>query len=329
MRYRVLGRTGLKVSELGFGGHEYRRRLNPIHFPRERNREELLKTQPQRNKLIERALDAGVNYFDTTLPEEAESLRFALKPLGRRKDVYISAMTIFPFKKMEESPKARWREIILEGVEERLRTLQTDYIDIFNIHMPEDNYSRDKLETTLKVSEELKDQGKISWIGASSHELRFLAELMRKYDCFDSVMVRYNYHLQEARDIIFPLAKALEVGVVVMKPFAWPYYGIPFMRFGPVEGEESYYTPAQLSLRWILNSPEVATVVPSMNSQAELEENLDAIKKEGEVDERVLDRCLRAAQSPEAEEKLTGMLSDPAIDIRNYAKKALTAERFK
>jgi aryl-alcohol dehydrogenase-like predicted oxidoreductase len=52
------------------------------------------------------------------------------------------------------------------------------------------------------------------------------AELMRRHDCFDTVMVRYNYHLQEAREALFPLCKALDVGVVVMKPLTWPYYGI-------------------------------------------------------------------------------------------------------
>jgi len=323
VRYRVLGRTGFKVSELGLGGHEYRRGLNPFHFPSEWNREEFLKKQPQRTTLIERALAAGVNYFDTTFMEEAESLGLALRALGRRRNVYISAMIIDPFKKLKEHPKARWRDIILAGVEERLSVLQTDSIDVFHIHMPEANYSRDRLKSTLKVLRELKNQGTIGSIGASSHELGFLAELIRKYDCFDAIMIPYNYHRQKARDIIFPLAKALEVGVVVMKPFAWPYYSIPFMRFTPVEGEEGDYTPAQVSLRWILSTPEVATVVPGMNNQAELEENLAAITKEGQVDESVLDRSLKAAQSPQAKDKLTSMLKDPAVDIRHYAKRAL------
>lgn len=72
MRHRVLGRSGVRVSELWLGGHEYKRWL-----PRESNMEVFLKTQPQRKKLIERALDAGVNFFDTTHAEEAESLGLA------------------------------------------------------------------------------------------------------------------------------------------------------------------------------------------------------------------------------------------------------------
>jgi len=122
MKYRTLGRTGLKVSELAIGGHEYRRWLDPYHFPGERNVEEFLRTQPQRNKLLERALDAGVNYFDTTFVEEAESLGLALKALGLR-GVHISAMIISLFEKMKENPKSKWRDIVLEEMEERLKPI--------------------------------------------------------------------------------------------------------------------------------------------------------------------------------------------------------------
>jgi aryl-alcohol dehydrogenase-like predicted oxidoreductase len=330
MRHRILGRTGLKVSELGLGGHEYRRFLNPSHFPGKRKfeekvgLEELLETQTQRNKLIKRAIDAGVNYFDTTLVEEAQSLGLALENLGRRRDVYIAAMIVFPFRKLKESPSARRREIVSEEIEERLRLLQTDYIDIVNVHMPEDNYSRERLKITVDVLEYMKHQGKVGSIGVSSHELKFLAELIRKYDCFDSVMVPYNYSLQEAREIIFPLCKALGIGIVVMKPFAWPYYGIPFTHFCPADLKMSCCSPAQISLRWILNSLEVATVAMGINNLAELEENLAVTTKEDKINEEVLKRCLEAAQDPRGKERLGELLEHPATDIRCYAKRALT-----
>lgn len=85
-------------------------------------------------------------------------------------------------------------------------------------------------------------------LGASSHQIPFLAEMIRKYDCFGSVLVHYNYHLQEAHDVLFPLCKACDIGIVVMKPFAWPYYGIPFMRFSPQSFNPAQLTPAQASL---------------------------------------------------------------------------------
>jgi len=322
MRYRVLGRTGLKVSEFGLGGHEYRRWL-----PGERKRDEFLKSQPQRTKLVERAIDSGVNYFDTTFVDEAESLGMALKSLDRREDIYISTMMVGLFEKMEKTPAVKWREIISGVVEDRLRLLQTDHIDIFRICMPEDDYSRDRLETSLKVLGELKDQGKIGSIGASSHELGFLAELIRAYDCFDSVMVRYNFHLREAKETLFSLCKVLNVGLVAMKPFAWPYYGISFTRFGPVDLERGDFVPAQTGLKWILNSREIATVVAGVNSLDELEENLAAVTKEGKIDDEVLERYLEAAQGHQRKEKLKRMVEEPAIDVRYYATRALTSEK--
>ena len=275
--------------------------------------------------MIKEAISAGVNFFDATQPEETKSLGLALKELGVKKDIHVAIMILTPFIKMRDNLRSEWRQIIRDDVEKTLKLLQADHADLVNMHMPERNYSPQRLGVALEVLKELKEEGKIGFIGASSHQPRFLGEVMRKYDCFDSVMIRYNFHLQEVRDVIFPLAKILEVGVVIMKPIAWPYYGIPFTRFDSREGGGSY-TPAQHSLRWILNSSEVSTVVPGMNSREELEENVAAINKEGDVDEGVLERCLQTALGNKAREKLTDMLKDPYVDIHHFADRALTDE---
>jgi aryl-alcohol dehydrogenase-like predicted oxidoreductase len=327
VKYRVLGRTGLKVSELGVGGHEYRRPLpTTLGHWGEIDADQFTQTQPERNRLIQRAVDEGVTFFDATQPEETKSLGLALKELGMKDDVHVALMILTPFSKMVENPRSEWRQLIRDDVETSLRLLQRDYADVLNMHMPERDYSQDRLHVALEVLERLKDEGKIGFIGASSHELRFLSEIMRRYDCFDSVMIRYNYHLQEARDVVFPLAKALEVGVVVMKPLAWPYYGIPFTRFDPGDGEGSAATPAQHGLRWVLNVPEVTTVVPGMNTLAELDENLAAITTDAQVDEGALARCLETALGPDARDRLTNLLRDPAVDARYFAKRALATK---
>jgi len=334
VRYRVLGRTGMKVSELGLGGHEYERFLNPLHFPGERKPEEevgrdlLMATQGPRNELVRRAIEAGINYFDTTLIEEAQSLGLALKTLGKRREVYVAAETIWPLEVLSKLPKSRWFEAVWGMVENRLRLLHTDYIDVFNVHMPEKGYSRKTFEFLIEALEEIRAEGKIRAIGASSHRVNFLAELMRKYDCFDSIMIPYNYYRQEARETLFPLCKALNVGIVVMKPFCWPYYGIPFMYFCPADADTGEYTPSQISLKWILSSPEVSTVVPGTNSIGELEENLGIFSKEGEIKEEVLKQALKIALSPEGKAKLRELCKNEEMGrkkvyIRGYAKRAL------
>lgn len=334
MKYRILGRTGLKVSVLGLGGHEYARFLSPYDFPVKRKPEEpvgfdeLLKTQPPRDELIERAIDAGVNYFDTGIIEEPQSLGLALKTLGRRNEVYIAAEIMNPVSRLKDVPKAKWRDTIIEGFEERLRVLQADRIDVFNAHEISVRYSRDRFEFVVNVLREIKDQGKIGSIGVADHFPRFIAEIIRRYDCFDSVMIPYNYHLQEAGEILFPLCKVLNIGVIAMKPFCWPYYGIPFTHFCPNNIETGSFTPAQISLRWILKFAEVSTVVPGTNTMAELEENIDAIAEEGKTEEDALEKCLKMALSPQGKEKLRelvkrGKIARTRAYIRGYAKKAL------
>jgi aryl-alcohol dehydrogenase-like predicted oxidoreductase len=262
MKYRVLGRTGLKVSELGLGGHEFARFLPPWHFTTNRKFEEptpfeeLEATQTPRNELIQKAIEAGVNYFDTGAVTEPQSLGLALDTLGRRKDVYVAAETMGPIRMLREIPKAQWRDALMDGVDERLRLLRMDHIDVFNAHAVAGGYSRDRFEFVITTLKEIQDQGKIGAIGVSGHHPRFIAELIRKYDCFDSVMIPYNYHLWEARDALFPLCKALNIGVVVMKPFNWPYYGLPFTHLCPPNLEDVGYTPAQTSLKWILTAPD-------------------------------------------------------------------------
>jgi aryl-alcohol dehydrogenase-like predicted oxidoreductase len=320
----VLGRTGLRVSELGLGGHEYRRPL-PTTLGRwgEIDLQEFTEKQPKRNALIENALELGINYYDATQPEEAKSLGIALKEAGVRDDVYVALMILRPLKKIAGKPRSDWKSIIVKDVEEKLELLQSSYTDILNIHTPEIGYSRERLTETIEALRGLQEEGRIGWIGASSHQPRFLADLIRTYDCFDSVMVRYNYHLQEARDVVFSLCKVLDIGVVVMKPIAWPYYGIPFTCFGPIEKEEGMCTPVQNSIRWILDSDEVSTVVPGVNSLGELEENVEAINLEIESNEKVLSQYLENAKGSGAKGKLEKMLKDQSVDIKHFTKRAL------
>ena len=109
MKYRVLGRTGLNVSELGFGGHEYRRPL-PTTLGKwgDLNLKEFMEKQPQRNPLIEKGIEMGINYFDATQPEEAKSLGIALKELGVREDVYEALMILSPLQRIAGKPKRYW-----------------------------------------------------------------------------------------------------------------------------------------------------------------------------------------------------------------------------
>lgn len=324
MKFRKFGKGKFEVSELGMGGHEYRRMLSEHHFPGcGISDEEFDETQSKRNEILEMAINSGINYFDTTIPKEARSLGRALETLGLRDEVIIAAATMNPFARLEEKSRSEWEEAFRSMVEERLDLLKTEYIDIFNVHVPEFNCSEDKITAFLRVLETMKEEDRVRAIGASSHEPRFLASLIEEFDQFESVMIPYNYFFQEAREALFPVCDDRDIGVVVMKPLVWPYYGVPFMEFCPDNVDSGEYTPAQTSIKWILESPEISTVITAVNSEDELKEDLATLEKEGEINEDLLEQSLNTALSPEGREILRDLADNPAKDISKYAEKCL------
>ena len=320
------------MSELGVGGHEYARHLNISHFRGGRELEELvgvdelLETQDPRTNLIKEAISSGINFFDTTLIEDAQSLGLALETLGKRDDVHLTSEVISPFRRIEGSTKSALMRAMASGVEGRLKILRTDRIDVFNLHMPEDGYSREKFEAFIEALRWLRDEGKIGAIGTTCHQPRFLAELIREHDCFDVVTVPYNYHLKDTKEVLFPLCKEREIAFVAMKPFCWPYYGVPITYFEPESQPDENKSASQTSLRWIMESPEVCTIIPGVNTLAELKDNVSALERDDGADESVLELCLKRALSQEGKAILRSLAKDESVrrDIHAYASRALS-----
>ena len=143
MKYRLLGRTGYRVSELGFGGHEYRRPLpSTLGQWGSLDLDQFQRSQALRNHLINRAIDAGINFFDVTQPEEHKSLGLALKEASAREQVYVAIMILRPFDRMRDEPIGTWQQFLFDDVKEKLALLQSKYADLLNVHMPEISFSR-------------------------------------------------------------------------------------------------------------------------------------------------------------------------------------------
>jgi len=212
---RVLGKTGLKVPEIGFGGHSWAYARVPD------GRGGLRKTSPQEAlRMISLGLDMGVNFFDSCTPPEEHSVPGeAIKRLGKRDAVIVSARLCH---KMKGVPADK--EIIHRWVDERLRLWQTDRFEILMLTNTENDTPQSgywDMSYCLEAVDRLKQQGKIRFAGFGCHFTpEYYREAFAKYGrAWDVCSLPYNARHRAAEEII-PLAKQLDLGMITIKPFA-------------------------------------------------------------------------------------------------------------
>jgi len=200
-----LGKTGLMVSRIGFGGI-------PIQTPSE---EEAV-------RLVHDSLDRGVNFIDTSRVYTTSEERIGKAIEGRRGDVLLATKSV-----------GRTEEAILADLDQSLKNLQTDYIDLFQFH----NVSTEQdLKTVLEPGGPLdavrqaRDEGRIRHIGITSHRLTVAIEAI-KSGAFETVMIALNFVNSEAADELIPLARKHDVGIIVMKPMAGGMLDNPALSF--------------------------------------------------------------------------------------------------
>jgi aryl-alcohol dehydrogenase-like predicted oxidoreductase len=229
MQYRNLGKTGMNVSCVGLGGG-------------------MLGSSKTDHavQIVERALELGVNYFDTarSYPDSEVILGMGLK--GRRDSVYVSSKT-----------GATTRDEAWQHIYESLERLQTGYLDNYHLHAlqnEEDLNARVGRGGALEALVEAKGQGLIRHIGCTSHASRWLlVEALKRYD-FEIILVPMNIVEREPLDGLIPLCLEKGVGVTIMKPLA------------------TGLLPAPLALKWLMNQP-IATAVPGASTVEEVTAN--------------------------------------------------------
>jgi aryl-alcohol dehydrogenase-like predicted oxidoreductase len=213
MKYRTFGRTGWKVSEIGFGAWAIGGSWGP-------------QSDADSVAALNRALDLGCNFIDTAQGYgDGKSERVIAGVLKQRKGekVYVAtkippapgAWPPSPYDRAEE----RYPEIYLrERLERSLRDLQTDSIDVVQLHTWTRAWNRDP--RPLEVLRKFQKEGKLRAIGISTpeHDQNSLIDLMRG-GWLDSVQVIYNIFEQEPQAEFFPAAKENNVGVIVRVAF--------------------------------------------------------------------------------------------------------------
>jgi aryl-alcohol dehydrogenase (NADP+) len=258
-----------------------------------------------------RALELGVNFFDTAdaysqgVSEQITGQ--ALRDFARREQVVIATKVYFP---TGEGPNERGlsRLHILRAVEDSLRRLGTDYIDLYQIHRLD---NETPLEEMLEALHDLVKSGKVRYIGASSMYAWQFAKCLHLADLhgwtrFISMQDHYNLVYREEEREMLPLCRDAGVGVIPWSPLARGFLSGNRDRAGSVATERAktddfahsmYYQeadfqvvdrvveladrrgvkPAQIALAWLLQQPGIAAPIIGASQMYQLEEAIAAL----------------------------------------------------
>jgi uncharacterized protein len=189
-----LGKTGLMVTRLGFGG-----------IPIQRDTEE------EAIAVIKRCLDLGINYIDTANGYTTSEERIGKAIAGRRKDVIVATKS-----------GGRAREDVEKHLALSLHRLQTDYIDIYQFHGVNNTKHLDAILQPgglLDFVLERKKAGQVRHIGITSHQMD-IAKKAVATDKFETIMFPFNFVTDEAATELLPLCRQHDVGFIAMKPLA-------------------------------------------------------------------------------------------------------------
>jgi aryl-alcohol dehydrogenase-like predicted oxidoreductase len=241
LRYKVLGKTGLKVTAVGFG---------------------CMVTSD--GSVVERAADLGITYFDTARNYQSGNnermVGAALKK--KRKDLVLSTKT-----------EGRTKEEALAQLDTSLATLGTDFVDIWYLHAK--TKPEDVTDSLIEAQQIAKKAGKIRFAGVSTHSgQKELIPFLAKNPNVDVILTQYNFSMEPfMNDVIDEAAKAGK-GVVAMKIMAG---GFRRPQPGNLTQEKLKRDGAMLAaLKWVVRNPNVHTTVPSMTDMDQLDENMRA-----------------------------------------------------
>jgi predicted aldo/keto reductase-like oxidoreductase len=272
MLYRKLGKSSSHVSILGFGAMRL-----PIQggsqSPGDRFNPNKLVDEEETIKMIEYAIGQGVNYFDTAYVYHGGKSELVLgKALKRYRDKVMLA-TKLPV------AQATKREDFDRFLDEQLRKLDTNYLDVYLLHgLRRQTWSKVKELDVLKFLDQIQADGRARYVGFSFHDdVRIFKEIVDSYDWM-LCQIQYNYydeHYQAGREgLIYAVSKGL--GVVVMEPLRGGKLTDPIPEEIQAiwDSAEIKRTPAEWGLKWVWNHPEVSIVLSGMSSMSQLKENI-------------------------------------------------------
>ncbi len=192
MQYRKLGKTGLQVSEIGFGGIPIQR------VPLE-----------EAVSIVRKAYQLGINFFDTArgYTDSEEKIGRALKSLPRDKIILAT------------KSRLRNKKALREDIHKSLHFFRTDFIDLYQLHNVSNEEELELIfeEGAVEALGDARKEGKIRFAGFSSHNAEIAVKALQR-ERFDTVQFPFNAVEPEALEELIPLAQKTGVGTIVMKP---------------------------------------------------------------------------------------------------------------
>ena len=252
LQYRTLGKTGLRVTTVGYGC--------------------MITSDPT---VITRAVDMGINYFDTSRNYQGgQNERMVGAALGaKRKDIFLATKC-----DTHTGPS------ILGELDTSLKELGTDHLDVWHLHgLGDPAQISDEL---VEAQRKAKQQGKVRFIGVSTHNLPNIVDRVIEAK-IEVVQVQFNFASAASYGPAIEKLSQAGVGVIAMKVMARSG-----RRGAPQPQRPANFAPA--ALKWALNRPGIATTVPSMTDIDQLEQNFRAMAESfTDADAKILSARLR------------------------------------
>jgi len=302
VEYTTLGDTGLEVSRLCLGMMSY-------GDPEWRD---WILSEDEARPVVRRALDAGINFFDTAdmyskgVSEEVTG--GLLGEMARRDEVVIATKVYFP---MSDAPNRGGlsRKHVLDGIRDSLRRLDTDYIDLYQIHRWD--YGT-PIEETLEALHDAVKKGYVRYVGASSMYAHQFARALYTSDLngwsrFVSMQNHYNLLYREEEREMMPLCREEGVGVIPWSPLARGHLARPLeerkattraetdsyarglydfpesteiiRRVGEIASERNV-SRAQVALAWVMGKEAVTAPIVGTTKRGHLEDAIEAVEIE-------------------------------------------------
>jgi aryl-alcohol dehydrogenase-like predicted oxidoreductase len=282
MQHRRLGRTGLDVTDIGFGALEIGRPwgIRSAEDPG------LPPSIEEVARLMNRVLDLGINFIDTAAAYEDSEERIGRTIPHRRGEYYLATKFGERFRTGEGSHYDFSAQGAERFLEESLRLLKTDYVDLWQIHCGANDLETVTSEETMGAMVRAKEAGKTRFLGVSPGSVEAAMATIAS-GVYDTLQLTYNVYDRVMAQEVLPAAKAAGVGVIVKWPLGGGTLTSKYERLGESQAERKAdmarvravaerhgMTLPDLALRFLLSNDAVSTIIAGTRSIEHLEANV-------------------------------------------------------